>query len=160
MTADNCSVNQAIGRRAGAVPMIGCASHGFNLVMKDYMSEDVDLLEKVHLVMKKLATIKGRALLSRVSKLNPVLKNETRWSSTYEMAQRYVVLHQVLCTLSRDDLEEHDVISLTKRDLRLLYALYNHLEHLHGATKELQSARLTPSGVWRIFDAVVKNTQK
>lgn len=67
MTADNCSVNQAIGRRVGALPMIGCASHRIILAMKNSMVKDANLLGKVHLVMKKLVTIKGRALLRKVS---------------------------------------------------------------------------------------------
>ncbi|KAG4227076.1 hypothetical protein PC116_g24528 [Phytophthora cactorum] len=36
MIGDNCSVNQAIGRKLGALPIIGCASHRVQLVVNDF----------------------------------------------------------------------------------------------------------------------------
>jgi hypothetical protein len=37
MVADNCNVNQYIGNREGAVPMVGCPSPRFNLAVCDYL---------------------------------------------------------------------------------------------------------------------------
>ncbi|DAZ93435.1 TPA: hypothetical protein N0F65_000086, partial [Lagenidium giganteum] len=52
MVGDNCSVNQCIGRRQGAIPMYQ------------------EMLDKINNLMKKLSTVKGRALLKKVSHLS------------------------------------------------------------------------------------------
>ncbi|KAE8975552.1 hypothetical protein PF006_g18139 [Phytophthora fragariae] len=62
MVGDNCSVNQSIGRKVGAVPFIGCASHRFNLAMKDYLAKEDALLEKIHALMKRYSTLKRKSL--------------------------------------------------------------------------------------------------
>jgi hypothetical protein len=56
--------------------------------------------------MTKLLTIKGRAVLRRVADLSPVLRNDTRWSSTYAMVQRYTKLEPALNSLGHGTLEE------------------------------------------------------
>ncbi|ETL36560.1 hypothetical protein L916_11477 [Phytophthora nicotianae] len=42
--------------------------------------------------MSKLRMIKGRDLLRHVSHLSPLSKNDTRWSSKYEMVAQYLTL--------------------------------------------------------------------
>lgn len=76
MVGDNCSVNQYIGRRG--VPYIGRASHRFALAVRNFIGADDELIVKVHVLMKRLSTIKGHAILRRVSDLAPVMKNDTR----------------------------------------------------------------------------------
>ena len=49
-----------------------------------------DLLGKIHELMKKLSTIKGRAYLHTFTPLEPRLRQDTQWSSTFTMLQRYV----------------------------------------------------------------------
>ncbi|KAE9082332.1 hypothetical protein PF007_g22336, partial [Phytophthora fragariae] len=51
-----------IGRKVGAVPFIGCASHRFNLAMKDYLAKEDALLEKIHALMKRYSTLKRKSL--------------------------------------------------------------------------------------------------
>ncbi|KAG6949354.1 hypothetical protein JG688_00014662, partial [Phytophthora aleatoria] len=92
MVGDNCSVNQYIGRRIGAIPLIGCARHRFNLAMNDFLAPDKPLLTRVHAVMKRLTTIKCRAMLRKLTHLAPVMRNATRWSSVYAMVKRYTEL--------------------------------------------------------------------
>ncbi|ETM52021.1 hypothetical protein L914_04250 [Phytophthora nicotianae] len=99
MVGDNCSVNQCIGRREGAIPLVGCASHRFNLAVQDFLMSETKLIAKIQALMTKLRTIKGRALLRRVSKLAPLLRNDTRWSSTYAMVKRYVCLEPAISQL-------------------------------------------------------------
>ncbi|OWY95716.1 LOW QUALITY PROTEIN: hypothetical protein PHMEG_00034207 [Phytophthora megakarya] len=57
IVADNCNVNQYIGNREGALPMVDCASHRFNLAVFDYMDDYDALLTKLHALMTKLRTI-------------------------------------------------------------------------------------------------------
>ncbi|KAG3110485.1 hypothetical protein PI125_g9989 [Phytophthora idaei] len=61
--------------------------------------------------MPKLRTIKGRAILRRGSHLSLLLlRNDTRWPSTYEMVERYVKHQLLIVQLGYDLLVEHDVI--------------------------------------------------
>ncbi|KAG3117033.1 hypothetical protein PI124_g4321 [Phytophthora idaei] len=48
MVGDNCSVNQYIGSKEGAIPLIGCASHRFNLAVKDFLKGKDELITTVH----------------------------------------------------------------------------------------------------------------
>lgn len=112
MVGDNCSVNQCISRRVGAVPMVGCASHRFNLTVKEHLEEDPDdkdILEKIQFLMKKLSTLRGRAVLWRVSDLAPMQRSDTRWSSVYAMVERYKKLEEVLRTLDHGTVDEFDL---------------------------------------------------
>ena len=54
-----------------SVPMIDCASHHFNLVIKLYLSPHENLLAKVNELMKKLQTMKQRAILRKSTNLFP-----------------------------------------------------------------------------------------
>ena len=89
LVSDNCSTNQAITNHT-AFSLLGCASHRFNLAVQQYLEEHKELLGKIHELMKKFSTIKGRAYLHTFTHLEPRLRQETRWSSTFTMVQRYM----------------------------------------------------------------------
>ncbi|EGZ14663.1 hypothetical protein PHYSODRAFT_333013 [Phytophthora sojae] len=138
MVGDNCSVNQCIGRKEGAIPFIGCASHRFNLAVKDFLKTEDELIAKVHALMTKLRTIKGRALLRRVSHLSPLLRYDTRWSSTYEMVARYVKLQPAIIKLGHDLLVKYEVqpLLLRRAEHERARALEKDLEKFEGGVKE------------------------
>ncbi|ETL28288.1 hypothetical protein L917_18140 [Phytophthora nicotianae] len=71
MVADNCSVNQYIGSREGGLPMVGCASHRFNLAVTDYLTSYEALLSKIHALMTKLRTIKGEPFFVELPTCRP-----------------------------------------------------------------------------------------
>ena len=105
LIGDNCSVNQSIARTMD-VPLIGCASHKFNLAVRKWMEGQPQLtaiIAKVrncvfasysfifHLltslmlafiqvaaVMKKAATLKVAAKLKKLTKLAVVKEKATR----------------------------------------------------------------------------------
>ena len=89
IVSDNCKTNQAIAKHT-TLPFIGCASHRFNLAVQQYLEEHEELLRKIHELMKKFSTIKGRAYLHTFTHLEPRLRQDTRWSSTFTMVLRYV----------------------------------------------------------------------
>jgi len=156
MVADNCNVNQYIGNREGAVPMVGCASHRFNLAIFDYLISYEALLAKINALMTKLRTIKGRAVLRRVTDLSPVLRNDTRWSSSYAMLHRYPKLEPALNSLGHGTLEEFDIqpLLLRRAESERAHALLKVLTDFEGVTKTLQRSTLTLSGARRLFDLV------
>ncbi|KAG6623467.1 Tyrosine-protein kinase HCK [Phytophthora cinnamomi] len=130
----------------------------FNLAVKDSMKIKEELVAKVHALMPKFRTIKGRAVLRRVSRLSPLLRNDTRWPSTYDMVARYVKLQLAIIQLGHDLLVEHDVQSLPLRrtEHERVKALGKDLIYFEGVTQALQKSTLTMSAVRRLFDQVVK----
>ncbi|OWZ05126.1 hypothetical protein PHMEG_00022844 [Phytophthora megakarya] len=158
MVGDNCSVNQYIGRKEGAIPLIGCASHRFNLDVKDFLKTEEVLIAKVPALMTKLRTLKGQAVLRRFSQLTPLPRNDTRWSSTYEMVARYIVLQPCIVQLGRELLVEHEIhpLLLSLAEHERIKALMKHLERFEGVTEALQRTSLTLSAVRRLFGQVVK----
>ncbi|ETM34740.1 hypothetical protein L914_18230 [Phytophthora nicotianae] len=148
MVADNCSVNQYIGSREGGLPMVGCASHRFNLAVTDYLTSYEALLSKIHALMTKLRTIKGRAILRRVTDLSPLHRYDTRWSSTYAIVQRYTKLKPALNSLGHGTLVECGIqtLLLQKTESECAHEILEVLADFEGVTKTLQRSTLTLSG--------------
>jgi hypothetical protein len=88
LVGDNCNTNKALSRMANK-PLIGCASHRFNLGVKSFYSSDEALLSKVNTLMSKLRTLKNSARLRAYTPLTGRRRNVTRWSSTFEMVKRH-----------------------------------------------------------------------
>ncbi|GMF63906.1 unnamed protein product [Phytophthora fragariaefolia] len=126
LVGDNCFVNQYIGRKEGAIPFIGCASHRLNLTVKDFMKTEDELISKVHALMSMLRTIKGRA--------PPVDSAE----------ERHQVVEYIQPLLLRR--AEHERVTALEKDLI----------KFEGVTQALQKSTLTMSAVRRLFDQVVK----
>ncbi|KAG6611487.1 uncharacterized protein IUM83_15634 [Phytophthora cinnamomi] len=158
MVGDNCAVNQCIGRREGAIPLVSCASHRFNLVVQDFLKSEDKLIGKIQALMTKFRTIKGRALLRRVSSLAPLLLNDTRWSSTYAMVKRYLHLEPAISQLGHGVLVDYDwqPLLLRRAEHERARGLLKDLTAFEGVTKALQKTTLTLSAVRRLFDQVVK----
>ena len=149
LTADNAPVNPATSDLL-RVPFIGCASHRFNLVVRDFLRDSEETLQKVHNLMRLLCTLKQGGKLRKVTALQPVLRNKTRWSSTHEMIKRFFRLEPFL---DKDDahIAEHmpspaEVVRLKK--------LQAQMEILESATKSLQETKLSLSDVRSIFEIV------
>ena len=62
IVGDNCSTNKAMARKMD-IPMIGCASHRFNLAMKLIFNRNELILDKVNNLMVKLKTLKNLGVL-------------------------------------------------------------------------------------------------
>ncbi|KAG3062052.1 hypothetical protein PI124_g22729 [Phytophthora idaei] len=157
MVGDNCAVYQFISNKIGGIPLIGCASHRFNLAVKAYLKTDELVLAKVHALMSKLCSVKGRALLRRVFNKVPLIRNDTRGSSAFAMLDRFAELEPALNSLGHGVLVEYDVQPLLIRwnDSERVKSLLSDMRNFEAVTKTLQRATLTMSGVRRLFDHVV-----
>ena len=80
------------------------ASHRFNLALDD-----------IHKVMVELRKLKNAARLRSLTDLCAVKNNETRWSSKYEMAKRYIRLKDKI-----NDIVEVENLLLSRPKRRLL----------------------------------------
>ena len=86
LVGDNTNTNPATANLLD-VPFIGCASHRFNLAVEKYLERHGAILQDIHELMKKLSTIKKAGKLRQKTKLEPVIRNATRWSSAHEMVK-------------------------------------------------------------------------
>ncbi|KAG3114465.1 hypothetical protein PI126_g24719 [Phytophthora idaei] len=91
IVADNCATNQASATRLG-VPLIGCASHRFNLAVCRYLEDYKSLVDQVQTLCIHLRYPNNAAELARHTHYKPLKSNATRWLLTYQMLARSVTL--------------------------------------------------------------------
>ena len=149
---DNSSTNRKISNDCD-IPLIGCASHRFNLAVNMWLEEEQsfqEILDDIHKLMVELRKLKNAARLRSLTDLCPVKNNETRWSSKYEMAKRYI---RIVAKVREIEEVEHLLLSTSKR--RLLDDLMVHLRKFQSITKSLQKKGVTGYEVRIVFDEIV-----
>jgi hypothetical protein len=163
MVADNCSTNKSIANLLG-IPMIGCASHRFNLACTLFLTEYEDQLNAINSLMVELRKLKKAAKLRKVTELEPIKRNVTRWNSTHSMLKRFFELKPFLdendteiATLIPSGLDLMKLQGLMK-DLELIHpiGLMKDLDLLQPVTLKLQESNCTMLEVRRIFDYLLK----
>ena len=95
LIGDNVSTNKALADLCEK-PLIGCASHRFNLAVKVFLSPREDLIAKVNKQMGKLKNLKSAGKLRKFTDLRAKQKNGIRGSNTAEMLQRYKDIREIL----------------------------------------------------------------
>jgi len=142
---DNCSANQSISRR-WEIPLVGCASHRFNLAVKRWISEQPgleDALEAVNTLMSKASCLKAAAELRSLTlefhgkALAAQSNNVTRWTSTFTMVKRYMRIKDQLETVH--SLGDY---CLSPAQNRKIVAAVVHFEVFHSISTELQAKDL------------------
>ncbi|DAZ95663.1 TPA: hypothetical protein N0F65_002460, partial [Lagenidium giganteum] len=78
------------------VELTCCASHRFNLAIENYLVKFEPILAKIANRMRHLSTLQFRVAMKKVTPLQPMLRNEARWSSTFAMVERWSCLHEDL----------------------------------------------------------------
>lgn len=138
ITGDNCSVNKRLADLINK-PMVGCASHRFNLGVNLFLRPHEVLLGKIEQIMTRLRTLKAASKLRTQTEYSTVLRNKTRWSSANDMVQRYILLHQYLDPL---DITLSDVLLSPAEHLRII-SLAKDLKNLNKTTLKLQKHGIT-----------------
>ena len=117
LIGDNCSTNMATANRM-KVPLLGCRSHRFNLVVEAYINQnlktEVDLVTKL---MSKLSTLKEAGRLRRKTLLRPVRRNVTRWLGVINMFERFERLKSNIDTTPQSGLAEFMPSVLQKNNM-------------------------------------------
>ncbi|ETL94104.1 hypothetical protein L917_07878 [Phytophthora nicotianae] len=148
---DNCAVNKRVSDLLG-VPLVGCSSHRLNLAVRDFLEPSEDDLEGVQQLMRKLRTLKQAANLRTRTPLRAVLRQDTRWSSTFSMLKRYFRIREFI---SADDDELADYLP-SRTAHRKLAALLSSLEDLESVSKRLQINGLTLLDALYLFDGLME----
>ncbi|ETO67628.1 hypothetical protein F444_15470 [Phytophthora nicotianae P1976] len=133
MIADNCNIDRRIATKLG-VPLVGCASHRFNLAVKKFLTEHESLLQKVNNLMQQLRYPNNAVQLAKLTPLLAKTRNVTYWSSTYEMQERYVNLRAHVRQIEAVE----DSLPSTSEHKKLC-ALLVQLTKLDSVCKRLQS---------------------
>lgn len=110
MLADNVTCNRNLADLM-QIPHIGCYSHRLNLWVKCYTEQYEPLLGAVNDLMLKLRTLKGAAALQKAYddgeyKYVALHRNKTRWSSTFNMLQRFLKIRSVIERMREKDIED------------------------------------------------------
>lgn len=148
---DNCSTNKAVANIL-EVPLVGCASHRFNLAVNSFLKDFETELDKVSLISRKLRTIKNTAQMRRKTSLRPVLRNATRWSSTYLMLQRFLQLKEFIDPMNI----ELAGLMPSAAELISLKRLSEDMSKFQSITMQLQNDRISLYDVRVPFDAIVE----
>ncbi|OWY91008.1 hypothetical protein PHMEG_00040587, partial [Phytophthora megakarya] len=150
---DKCAVNQRLATLI-EVLLVGCASHRLNFAVQADMAA-------VQALMVKLRTLKDKKFvyiwcginckISFEDKLRPVIRQDTRWSLTFSMVDRY------LCLLEFLDVEDDDVLDLlpspaVNKRLRLLL---QEIRDIKSVTKALQGSDVDLLDVREWFDDLI-----
>jgi hypothetical protein len=150
MVADNASVNRRLSELLG-IPLIGCASHRFNLAVKKFLLEYEDILLKIHNLMKALGNIKQAGKLRKSTNLRPVKRNVTRWSSTFAMLERFYAIKEFI---DQEDPELAIHFPTGMENVRL-QRLFKDMQEFEIITKQLQKVSCSLSDVRAIFDETI-----
>ena len=150
---DNAEVNKAIANLSN-LPLLGCNSHRMNLTVKEFTKTSSHLLEKLNNLMIKLRGLKLSGKLRKLTHLQLVYKNDTRWLNVYEMFDRYCKLCPFLVG-SSFAMEQVVMDYLpTAREHAGLLALLEPMMKLKSVTLALQRDNITIADVNCLFEKV------
>jgi hypothetical protein len=138
IAGDNCSVNKCLARKLG-VPLLGCGSHKFSI--KKWVADNATLsaiVSRLSLLMKKASTLKNSAELRNYTELVVVKENATRWSSTFNMIQRFITIKPHL-----EQLESLAEFMLSCVEVNTLLSSFTHLKRFNEVTVALQKEGIT-----------------
>ncbi|KAG3106301.1 hypothetical protein PI125_g13238 [Phytophthora idaei] len=127
------------------VPLVGCASHRFNLATKTFLAEHKVLVGAVSALMVALRTIRNRAELRRHTSLAPLRANTTRWSSTFMMLERYVSIRDAVYDLVPKPAVHRRIVALVER-----------LKTFNSVFKKLQEESISMKSVRLLFDKMAE----
>ena len=150
LIGDNCMVNKKLARICG-VPLIGCASHRLNLAVKNYLKPDEIILQKIQEIMKLFKNLNNAADLRSKTDLVPIVRNATRWSSIYNMVDRYFKLKPFI---DEDD-EDFQIFILSKKEEKRLSVLFNILKDFESVNKALQGDGISLLSARILFDSLI-----
>ncbi|OWZ23463.1 hypothetical protein PHMEG_0001663 [Phytophthora megakarya] len=86
LIGDNYATNQLVATML-AVPLVGCASHRFNLATQAYLTRHSEIIDAVAALTAALRAPNNRRELRHHTNLAPLRANATRWSSTFAMLE-------------------------------------------------------------------------
>ena len=145
--------DSALSRMVGfsSTTHMRCAVHTLQLAIRDGLKEKHvnRLVSKVRHVAITARIPKINGILKRKIKKGAIIDQATRWGSAYLMIQRLLELKECLLDLAHPD------PTLTDCQWNELKQLEELLRHPFLATKQMQSARLTPGSFYKEWKTLI-----
>lgn len=151
LVGDNCNTNKCISRLTNT-PLVGCASHRFNLAVMDIIREHDSIISKVHALMVQLRTLTTAAKLRLLTHYKAKVSCPTRWGSYFFMMKRYFELYEFLSDVEVKAVDDHTPSASEHRQLE---DVFKSLEKLQGVSLQLQKTTTTLSDVRALFEECV-----
>ena len=100
-----------------------------------------------------MMTLKKSGALRRKTNLRPVMRNDTRWSSTFMMVELYILLKDFL------DVNDPELIPLllSPSDNATVLSLLKDLENFESVSKEFQKEDISYLKIRLLFDSLVED---
>ncbi|OWZ21748.1 hypothetical protein PHMEG_0003655 [Phytophthora megakarya] len=147
---DNCATNQPVATKL-TVPLVGCASHRFNLATQKYFTRHSEIIDDVAALMAALRAPNNRKELRRHTNLAPLRDNATRWSSTFAVLKRNVKISDAI-----KHVEAVYVLVQNPAAHRRIKALLENLLTFNSVCKKLQEDDLSMAAVRVLFDRIIE----
>ncbi|GAB1602785.1 hypothetical protein Ahia01_000558600 [Argonauta hians] len=149
---DNAEVNKSITKLSD-IPLVVCASHKFNLAVSAYLENEKLLLDKINNLMGKLKSFKLADKLREMTTIKPIQRDISRWSTTYDMVERFIQIEFFLESF-KDDPRLIDYI-LTSREHQELKNLEENLRKLRSVSDALQREEIDLYDVRVLFNEIL-----
>ena len=156
LIGDNCETNKALANLCN-VPLIGCASHSFNLAMEMFLLKYKHIIDKTNTLMGKFKNLKLAGKLRLLTSLCAIQRNTTRWSSTSEMIKQYFRLKPFFTQGNFDKMPELIDYMLSARGENDLQLLNETLQKFNSVTIALQRESIDISEVRALFNEIIRH---
>ena len=100
-----------------------------------------------------MKNLKIAGKLRKFTELRPIQRNETRWSSTFEMVSRFLEIHSLVSPT--DFYDDPSLSDFVPSHLHEISTLHVTLQKLDSITKSLQKADLDLAEVRFLFDHAI-----
>jgi len=152
LAGDNCATNQSVPKKLG-VPLIGCASHRFNLTVIRYLADSNGMIAQTQKLMTHLRLPNNAAELARHTHLRAVRHIATRWSSVFDMFDRYLMIRDAAVKV-----EAVEELMPRGASHHRIVALHVNLRELDNVCSKLQRDGRTLAEVRALFDACIEKS--
>ena len=156
LKGDNCETNKALANQCN-VPLIGCASHRFNLAMKMFLLKCKHIIDKTNTLMGKFKNLKLAGKLRLLTSLCAIQRSTTQWSSTSEMIKRYFRLKPFFTQGNFGKMPELIDYMLSAREENDLLLLNDTLQKFNSVTIALQRESIDISEVRVLFNEIIRH---
>jgi hypothetical protein len=136
------------------VPLIGCASHRFNLAVQKFLEQRQNVLKNIHRIMVLLFGVKRVRMLRKLTDLEPVTMDATSWSSKHALLERYFQLEEYIKEMNDAELE---TLLPSDQELAALKTIQSELDDFYLISQKLQDPSISLFEVRLLFDEVISS---
>ena len=160
LIGDNCNTNKCLARQ-WKVPLVGCASHRFNLAVKAWLEAQPglnDIIKKLSTLMSKACNLRAAHVLRDLTfdahgrELRAQQMNDTRWTSMFTMVQRFFRIKEQL-----EGVAALSTFCLTVTEKLKLQDAVTHFEVFKMITEEIQAKGMDLGHCRKQFDTLLED---